>query len=241
MRKIYLFTIALAVLMSFTSCGKSKISQIINDANLMIVNEEFDNALTLCDSLYENNLKKLSIEHKCDLSILYRDIYNKTKSVDVLNNCIDVYKSALGDDAKRVRAYIVETHDEYVYEDFEYLMEKQTNIAINKCLNKINGRLKKDTLDNLINSCDSLYERRYSDMNFQQRLKLCSYYYDVATKSEEGEIYDNAMEKSVIIYGDLVHNQDAVSEYMIGRYGFGGISVIYSLSLLYEGKKSGLI
>ena len=141
MRKIYLFAMALAVFMSLTSCGKSKINKIINEANLMTVNEDFDNALLLCDDLYENNLKKMSIEHKCDLSIVYRDIYTKTKKVDVLNKCIDVYKSALSDDAKRVKSYIVETHDEFAYEDFENLMKKQLNIAINQCLKKIDARL----------------------------------------------------------------------------------------------------
>ena len=61
MRKIYLFAMALAVLMSLTSCGKSKINKIINEANLMTVNEDFDNALALCDELYENKLENVKI------------------------------------------------------------------------------------------------------------------------------------------------------------------------------------
>lgn len=239
MRKIYLFAMALAVLMSLTSCGKSKVNKIINEANLMTVNEDFDNALALCDELYENKLEKLSLEHKCDLSIVYRDIYSKTKKVDVLNKCIDVYKSALSDNAKRVKSYIVETHDEFAYEDFENLMKKQLNIAINQCLKKIDARLEKDAMDKVFNSCDSIYERRYSEMNFNQKCKMCCLFYDIS-KNSEGEISDNAYSKSARIYGDVSYDIDALSKYLFNRYGFGSFDVTFELSVTSEAMKSGL-
>ena len=241
MRKIYLFAMALAVFMSLTSCGKSKINKIINEANLMTINEDFDNALLLCDDLYENNLKKMSIEHKCDLSIVYRDIYNKTKKVDVLNKCIDVYKSALSDDAKRVKSYIVETHDEFAYEDFENLMKKQLNIAINGCLKKIDDRLEKDEIDKVYNSCDSIYERRYSEMNFKQRCMMCCLFYDISKKIGEGEFSDNAFLKSTKIFGDVSYDIDALNKYLFNRYGFGSFDVVFELSVSSEAMKSGLI
>ena len=76
----------LALLFSVCACNEESIDEKIAKASECYVHANQEGkileALKICDNLYDKSFKKMSLEQKCDLAVLYYDIFSELKNDD---------------------------------------------------------------------------------------------------------------------------------------------------------------
>ncbi len=86
MKKITKILMMLALLFSVSACNEESIDEKIAKASehCKYANREDETleALKICNNLYDKSFKKMSLEQKCDLAVLYYDIFSELKNDD---------------------------------------------------------------------------------------------------------------------------------------------------------------
>ena len=86
MKKLTKIMMMLALLFSVCACNEESIDEKIAKASehCKYANREDETleALKICNNLYDKSFKKMSLEQKCDLAVLYYDIFSELENDD---------------------------------------------------------------------------------------------------------------------------------------------------------------
>lgn len=126
-KNIYLLGI-LFVTLGFYSCGSEVDAKIVK-AIEFVENEDYERAQEICDNVFFTQWDQLTLENKCELSVLYAALYselseNEEGNLKALRRC---YESAMKEDAAAARRYFKSMDEDdsemTIYESIKFILE----------------------------------------------------------------------------------------------------------------------
>ena len=151
MKKLAKILTMLALLFSVCACNEESIDEKIAKASehCKYANREDETleALKICNNLYDKSFKKMSLEQKCDLAVLYYDIFSEFENDDVHYKeagykFMEVFNETMKNKQAARNYYERKYGDDFYVDVFELLYNASTMLEMAK-----NGMVDFEDLD----------------------------------------------------------------------------------------------